>query len=38
MGAVSKDENFHLVGLNGKEIVEANINNLKEAWQKPLRF
>jgi len=27
-----------VVGLNGKTIIEANINELKEAWQKPLRF
>jgi phosphoribosylformylglycinamidine synthase len=38
IGAVSKDENFHWVGLNGKKIIEANINDLREAWQKPLRF
>jgi phosphoribosylformylglycinamidine (FGAM) synthase PurS component len=27
-----------LVGLGGKKIVEANIDHLKEAWQKPSRF
>jgi hypothetical protein len=37
-GIVSGGETLRVVGLHGKGIVEANINDLKEAWQKPLRF
>jgi hypothetical protein len=35
---VSDDEIFRIIGLHGKTIIEANIDDLKEAWQKPLRF
>ena len=38
VGIVSGGETFRVAGLHGKRIVEANINDLKEAWQKPLRF
>jgi len=37
-GVVSDDEIFRIIGLHGKTIIEANIYDLKEAWQKPLRF
>jgi hypothetical protein len=38
IGVVSQSEIFRIIGLRGKAIIEANIYNLKEAWQKPLRF
>lgn len=38
IGVVSDDEIFRIVGLDGKTIIEANIDDLKEAWQKPLKF
>ncbi len=38
IGMVSDDEVFRVIGLNGRKIIEANIYDLKEAWQKPLRF
>jgi phosphoribosylformylglycinamidine synthase len=38
IGVVSEGETLHIVGLHGKKIIEANIYDLKEAWQKPLRF
>jgi phosphoribosylformylglycinamidine synthase len=38
IGVVSDDEIFRVVGLDGKKIIKANIYDLKEAWQKPLRF
>jgi phosphoribosylformylglycinamidine synthase len=38
VGVVSDDKIFRILGLRGKIIVEADIHDLKEAWQKPLRF
>ena len=38
IGVVSTGDNLHAVGLHGKTIIQANIYELKEAWQKPLRF
>ena len=38
IGVVSDHELFRVIGLKGKKIIEANIYDLKEAWQKPLRF
>jgi hypothetical protein len=38
IGVVLDYETFRIIGLNGKKIVEANIYDLKEAWQRPLRF
>jgi len=38
IGMVSDDEIFRMVGLHEKRVVEANIYDLKEAWQKTLRF
>ncbi|MDZ7377410.1 MAG: AIR synthase-related protein, partial [candidate division KSB1 bacterium] len=35
--AVAKPR-FRVVGLNGNTIIEANIYELKEAWQRPLRW
>ncbi len=37
-GCVSKDEDFKVYGLDGKICIQEKINNLKEAWQKPLRW
>ena len=38
IGVVSTGDILHAVGLHGKTIIQANIYELKEAWQKPLRF
>jgi phosphoribosylformylglycinamidine synthase len=38
IGVVSAGDILHAVGLHGKTIIQANIYELKEAWQKPLRF
>jgi phosphoribosylformylglycinamidine synthase len=38
IGIVLEGKVFRIMGLEGKKIVEANIDDLKEAWQKPLRF
>src|SRR3990172_2730911 len=38
VGVVRKGEIFRMIGLQGKKIIEANIFDLKEAWQKNLRF
>jgi phosphoribosylformylglycinamidine synthase len=38
IGVVIESETLHIIGLHGKKIIEANIYDLKEAWQKPLRF
>jgi phosphoribosylformylglycinamidine synthase len=38
IGVVSDNEIFRVAGLDGKKIIKANIYDLKEAWQKPLRF
>ncbi len=38
IGAVLASETFRIIGLHGRPVIEANIYDLKEAWQKPLRF
>jgi phosphoribosylformylglycinamidine synthase len=38
IGVVSRGDVFHVTGLDGKTIVQANLSELREAWQKPLRF
>ena len=38
VGVVRKGEMLRMIGLQGKKIIEANIFDLKEAWQKTLRF
>lgn len=38
IGVVSPGKTFQIVGLQGETVIEANIDDLKEAWQKPLRF
>jgi phosphoribosylformylglycinamidine (FGAM) synthase-like enzyme len=38
IGVVCEHELFRVTSLNAKTIIEANIFDLKEAWQKPLKF
>ncbi|MCM8799971.1 MAG: phosphoribosylformylglycinamidine synthase subunit PurL [Candidatus Omnitrophica bacterium] len=38
IGCVSKDKIFNVYGLDGKLCISAGILDLKEAWQKPLRW
>jgi len=38
IGKVEKGKTFSVKGVSGKEIIRANIDELKEAWQKPLRW
>ncbi len=38
IGCVSKDKGFKVYGLDGKVCVNSDVINLKEAWQKPLRW
>jgi hypothetical protein len=38
IGVVTEGEIFRVVSLQKKTVIEANIFELKEAWQKPLRF
>jgi phosphoribosylformylglycinamidine synthase len=38
IGRVVEGNNFTIFGLNGKVVVQADILQLKEAWQRPLRF
>jgi len=38
VGVVTEGEIFRVISLQKKTVIEANIFELKEAWQKPLRF
>ncbi|MFA4888801.1 MAG: phosphoribosylformylglycinamidine synthase subunit PurL [Candidatus Omnitrophota bacterium] len=38
IGCVSKDKNFKIYGLDGKVCISAEISELKNAWQSPLRW
>ncbi len=38
IGRVTDNNKFEAYGLNGKVVLNANIAELKEAWQKPLRW
>ncbi len=38
IGCVSEGKNFRIHGLDGRPCIEANIYDLKEAWQEPLRW
>ncbi|OGP73602.1 MAG: phosphoribosylformylglycinamidine synthase II [Deltaproteobacteria bacterium RBG_16_49_23] len=38
IGIVIANETFRVVGFQGSPIIEANIFDLKKAWQKPLKF
>jgi len=37
MGEITADTRFEVIGLSGNAIIHADIKDLKEAWQKPLR-
>ncbi len=38
IGCVSGNNNFEVFGLDGKICVQADISDLKESWQQPLRW
>lgn len=38
IGVVSEENRFRVKGLGGQIVIDANVRDLKEAWQKPLRF
>jgi phosphoribosylformylglycinamidine synthase len=38
IGCVGAKNNFRIYGLDGKICVDADINKLKSAWQKPLKW
>lgn len=38
IGHVLSEPIFQVIGLKGQPIIEANIYDLKEAWQRPLRW
>ncbi len=38
IGVVTDEEIFRFIGIHGMTVVEAKIYDLKEAWQRPLRF
>jgi len=37
VGTVTENDRFTVTGLNGKLVVRSKVDELKEAWQKPLR-
>jgi len=38
IGTVNGTDKLNVSGLNGKKILSESISDLKEAWQKPLRW
>ena len=38
IGRVTKGDKFEVYGINGEELVSVPVAELKEAWQKPLRW
>ncbi len=38
IGVVSRDRIFRITGLRGKPVIQAAIDELKETWQRTLRF
>ncbi|MHB8104112.1 MAG: phosphoribosylformylglycinamidine synthase subunit PurL [Dehalococcoidales bacterium] len=38
IGKITRDKKLEITGRNGEVIVKAGIDELKEAWQKPLRW
>ena len=38
IGCVSEDSNFKVFGLDSKVCLEEDIEELKESWQKPLKW
>jgi phosphoribosylformylglycinamidine synthase len=38
IGKVTKSKWFEVIGVNGNDVLNEKIADLKEAWQKPLRW
>jgi len=38
IGKVANTETFEVIGLKGNKVLSAPLNELKEAWQRPLRW
>jgi phosphoribosylformylglycinamidine synthase len=38
IGQVTKSDKFEVYGINGERVVSVALAELKEAWQKPLRW
>jgi len=38
IGEITSGKAFRIAGIDGKNIIEEDINKLKEVWQKPLDF
>ncbi|MDZ7342727.1 MAG: hypothetical protein ONB27_15320, partial [candidate division KSB1 bacterium] len=38
IGKTTADKNFQIIGLQGQLVINATIDELKEAWQKTLRW
>lgn len=38
IGRVTRTQKFEVTGLSGKKVVSAGLSELKEAWQRPLRW
>jgi phosphoribosylformylglycinamidine synthase len=38
IGEVTKGDRFEVYGINGEKVVSTPLAELKEAWQKPLRW
>jgi phosphoribosylformylglycinamidine synthase len=38
IGCISNKKEFKVYGLDGKACIKADIDKLKEAWQRPLRW
>jgi phosphoribosylformylglycinamidine synthase len=38
IGHVSQEEVLEVYGLNNEKVLSASLSELKEAWQKPLRW
>jgi hypothetical protein len=38
IGQVTDNKKFEVYGRNGKVVLSASIDELKETWQKPLRW
>ena len=38
IGRLTADEKFEVYGLDGSSVLTATLAELKEAWQKPLRW
>ena len=38
IGTINESNQLDIFGLTGKKVVSESIDDLKEAWQKPLRW